>query len=424
MKKKKNKKKSSRISNFFNKIKNSLFDESSYSKSTFSLFEVLIIVLISILFGVILGYVITITKNPVMGVFGNPKLNEVVRTYNEIVNDYYKDVDKNDLADAAIRGMINSLGDPYSNYMDQNTTDDFNEVVDGSFVGIGVSVLFKEHYNYIVEVNEDGPAKKAGLKVDDIILKVDGKDAYDLSGDNLTKLVRGKKGTKVKILVKRGEEEKKITVIRDVIEIPCVKEKTIEYEDKKVGYMAFSTFATNSYVQFKKALNKLEKDNIDALIIDVRNNPGGHLLQTKQILSLFFKKKTVLYQIASKTKTQKVYDNSSDKRSYPVVILINKGSASAAEILASSFRDNYSNSLIVGTTSYGKGTVQQSEELISGNSIKYTTQRWLTSKGNWLGEKGVKPDVEAELGAEYHDNPSMENDNVLQEALKQIKESM
>ena len=319
--------------------------------------------------------------------------------------------------------MIDSLEDPYSNYLDLDDTSDFNETINGSFVGIGVAVNYGKEYSTIVEVYDNSPASKAGLEVGDTIIKVDGNDVKNKVGDELTSLIRGKKGTKFSITVLRGEKEIDFEVTRDVIEIENVDSYVIKSGKNKIGYIYVSTFASNTYSQFYNALSKLEKDDITSLIIDVRGNPGGQLLPTRQILSLFFNKKTVLYQIQSKNSTEKAYSYSNTVRKYPIAILVNKGSASASEVLASCFQDNYKKAKLVGTTTYGKGTVQKSQSLKSGTTIKYTTDKWLTAKGNWIHEKGLVPDIEVEQSEEYYKNPTDENDKVLQEAIKYLKES-
>lgn len=407
----------SNIKDKFISVKKSVLGESD-DKATFSIVEVIIVIFISILFGIMIGYLINFTNNP-----RDSRVEEIVNTYNDIVDEYYSDVDKDKLSDAAIKGMIESLDDPYSNYMDDDVADEFNEKIDGTFVGIGVVVMYDGEYNQVIEVYEDEPAKKAGIKVDDKIISVDDTDVKEVYGEDLVKLIRGKAGTTVKIKVLRGEEEKEFTIKREKVDIKSVENKVFEEDGKKIGYIRIDTFASNTYTQFNKTLKKLEKKNIDSLIIDVRSNPGGHLLQTRQILSLFFNRKTVLYQIKSKNKTTKVHSYTNTTRDYPIVVLIDGGSASASEILASCFKDNYKDATIIGTTSYGKGTVQKSQSLKSGNSIKYTTEKWLTSKGKWLNEKGVKPDVEVKLSDEYFENPTDETDNQLQEAIKKLKES-
>ncbi len=421
VKKKHNKKKTGlfkKIDNKFKKIERRIFKDSD--NSNFSLFEVIIIILISILFGVIIGYLITFSKGSSAS---DSNIEEIVETYHNIVDEYYDNVDKDKISEAAIKGMIDSLEDPYSNYMDTDTTGDFNEQIEGTFVGIGVVVQYTGEYNTIIEVYKGGPAKKVGLKKNDIIIKVDGEDVKNVHGDEIAKKIRGVEGTHVVITVRRGEEELEFDVSRGKIDIPSVSTEIFERDDKKIGYLRIESFAANTYTQFNKALKKLEKKKIDSLILDVRSNPGGHLLQTRQILSLFFDKKTVLYQVQAKKTKKKVYSLSNDKREYPIVVLIDSGSASASEILASCFKENYKNINIIGNKSYGKGTVQKSKSLNSGTSIKYTTEKWLTSKGKWINKKGVKPNIEVSLGEEYVNNPGHETDAQLQKAIEILKES-
>lgn len=391
-------------------------EERDNDDGSFSIFEVLIITVISIFFGIIVGYFV----NPLNRDSESSELNEIMSVYKNIKDNYYGNLDEKKLADAAIKGMVDSLEDPYSNYMDNATTDDFNESVDGEFVGVGVTIIYEDGYNKIIDVNKNGPADKAGLKKGDILLKIDGKDVKEVFGSQITALVRGKKGTKVEFAIKRDNEEKKFTIKRDTIEVVNVTGNIIEKDNKNIGYINISIFSSNTFKQFNKELKKQEKKGIDSLILDVRDNPGGHLNQLNEILSLFFNKKTVLYQMQAKDSKEKVYSLNNEKRDYSIVILMNENSASASEILASCFQDNYKNSLVIGKTSYGKGTVQKSRELNDGTSIKYTVNKWLTSKGKWINEVGVKPDVDIEQSEEYYNSPTQVNDKQLQEALTRI----
>ena len=426
MKKKNNKKKSSllyRIKKRFFKIKDAIIgDLDEEERTSFSIYEVIGIIVISILFGVVVGYVIMYSRYPANQVGNNKALREVVETYQEIANYYYGGMSEAALSEGAIKGMIQSLNDANSNYMDQEVTNTFNETVDGSFVGIGVVIQYKGDYNEVVEVYENGPAEKAGIKVGDVLLKVDGQDIKGVYGDKVASLVRGKSDTMVEFAVMRDEKEKTIKVKRGVVELQSVSSDVINYEDRNIGYIKITTFSDNTSKQFSGALSKIE-ESIDSLVIDVRDNPGGHLQQVTDILSVFFSKGKVLYQIESKEKKDKVTSLTKESRNYPVMVLINRGSASASEILASCFKDNYLNAKVIGITSYGKGTVQKSVSLSSGNSFKYTTQKWLTAKGEWIDGKGVVPDVEVIQSNEYLQNPVYENDVQLQEAFKQIKES-
>lgn len=415
---KKSKKKSDKKvkkDNFFNNLE---FDLENDSK--FSIFEVVIIIFISIVFGIIVGYILTYTRSPLGSVKNNSKLSEIISTYNSIKDNYYKEIDDDTLVNAAVSGMIGSLDDKYSNYMDSSTTDSFNESVEGSFVGIGITIMFDGEYNKIIAVDDKGPSKKS-LKVDDLIVEVSGKDVKGVYGDDLRKLIRGKVGTTVKIKVLRNNKYLTFSIKRTNIEIETVKSNYFDVESKRIGYLDVDVISSNTYKQFNKNLKRLENKNIDSLILDLRDNPGGHLSQTREILSMFFNKKTVLYQLKDKNTKKKIYSFSSETRSYPIVILVNDGSASASEIITSCFMENYKNIRVVGTTTYGKGTVQQSRQLSTGTSIKYTVQEWLTSKGKSINEKGIKPDEELLMNSEYYSNPTYNTDNQLQKAIEILK---
>lgn len=404
-----------KMENFFNTLN---FDLENDSK--FSIFEVVIIIFISIVFGIIVGYVLTYTRSPLGSVKSNSKLSEIISTYNSIKDNYYKEIDDDTLVNAAVSGMIGSLDDKYSNYMDSSTTDSFNESVEGSFVGIGITIMYDGEYNKIIAVDDKGPSNKI-LKVDDLIVEVSGKDVRGIYGDDLKKLIRGKVGTTVKIKVLRNNKYLTFSIKRTNIEIETVKSNFFDVESKRIGYLDVDVISSNTYKQFNKNLKRLENKNIDSLIIELRDNPGGHLSQTKEILSMFFNKKTVLYQLKDKDTKKKIYSSSNETRSYPIVILVNDGSASASEIITSCFMENYNNIKVVGTTTYGKGTVQQSHQLSTGTSIKYTVQEWLTSKGKSINEKGIKPDEELLMNSEYYSNPTYNTDNQLQKAIEILK---
>lgn len=389
--------------------------------SRFSIYEVIVIVLVSILFGIIIGYVVTFTHSSFSSVNNNPKLKELINVYDYIVDEYYDDVDEDKLIDIAVNAMIDSLDDEHSQFIDSSVSSDFNEIVDGAFVGIGATVKIEDDNNIIVDINEDGPAYAAGLRIGDIIINIDGNDTYGMSSTTLSSLIKGIEGSNVNITVNRDGEEINYNVVRSIVEIDVVTGDIIEYDDNKVGLIKINVFSANSYLQFSKVLNDLEGSGIDSLVIDVRGNPGGHLNQVTDILSLFFNKKTILYQIQTKNKVEKVKSKTKDYREYPVAVLINSSSASASEILASCFKDNYKNSIIVGTNSYGKGSIQKSKSLISGSTIKYTTEKWLTSKGKSIDKNGIIPDVIIEQNDDFFEDNNYENDLQLQEALKNIK---
>lgn len=384
--------------------------------STFNLTEVIIIVILAILFGGVVGALIAI---------GNQKmdahLEEFYTTYQDITTEYYKKVDKTKLVEAAIEGMVDYLGDPYSTYMDNDETETFNQTVDGEYKGIGVTVSIVDEKPVVVSMFDSSPAKKAGVKVGDIIVKVNDESTAGKSLDQVVLMI--KKESNVRLTVSRDGKEKTYEIALTDVMIPSVSSKVISKDDKKIGVISVSVFAANTYQQFLDKLNSLEKKKMDSLIIDVRDNPGGHLSQVTEILSLFLDKSKILYQIDSNGKKTKVYSSTNDKKTYPVAVLINEGSASASEILAGAMKESYK-AVIVGKKSYGKGTVQKEYSLSSGSSIKFTTERWLTPKGNSINKKGISPDVSVDLGDEYQDDPRDENDKQLQTAIDELVKKM
>lgn len=383
-------------------------------KDFFSSFEVVIIIIISLVFGIVLGSVITINRGSTKG---NSELNEFITTYNNIINNYYKKVDQKKLINAAIEGMVSYLNDPYSIYMTKSEAKSFKETIDGSYEGIGATITITNEGVKVVDVFRDSPADKAGLKIGDLITKVNGKNTDNQKLDDVVEMIKSKDVSKV--LIKRDGKTKTISIKIGQVEVPSVSSDIIKKDDQKIGVINVSIFAANTYKQFSDNLNDLEKKNIDSLIIDVRDNAGGHLDQVSKVLSLFIKKDKVIYQIESKGKKKKYYANGKKDKKYKVVVLMNGSSASASEILAAAMKESYGATL-VGEKSYGKGTVQKEYFLNSGASFKYTVESWLTPKGNSINGKGITPDIVEKLNNSYYENPSYESDNQLQRALQEL----
>ena len=407
-----------KLSAVIKKTKKKLNFKKIFSKNKddgFNIFEVVVIIFISVLFGIIVGCIISTSNLGLVGKEASEELQEVISTYTNIVDEYYEDVDEKDLMNAAISGMVSILNDPYSTYLDNNQTYSFNQSVDGEYVGLGITITWTDGDCTITEVVKDSPAEKAGLKVDDLIVAVDKNDITKSTLEEISQLLTGKKGTSVKLEVMREGERLKLEVTRDIIQIQSVFSSI---KDNNIGYIKIDNFAANTFKQFEKELKKLEKKKIESLIIDVRCNTGGRLNQVNEILDMFLGKNVEIYRIETKGKQKKVYTTDKTTRNYPVVVLVDEGSASASEILAPAFHDKYKKATIVGVTTYGKGSIQKAVELPGGSSLKYTTQRWLTSKGKSLQDKGLNPDVVIEQSKEYYDNPTDENDAQLQKALE------
>ena len=392
----------------------------SKEKESYSFDEVFSITIFSLLLGVLACFSILTILNKGKNYFVLSKeLAKFVDAYDAIVNNYYKEVDKDKLVESAINGMVSSIGDEYTSYSDKDVTDNFNEAVNGKYMGIGALIMKSENDLVIYKVFEDSPSYKAGLKDGDIILKLDDKDTKDMSVNDIASIVKNDDNKEVKLLVKRGEENLDITIVKDMVELPVVSGKVINHNDKKIGYISLSIFSSVASEQFNKELVKLEKEGISGLVIDVRGNSGGYLTTVTDIVSYFLKKGDIIYKLEVNDKVTVRKDKTKESRDYPVAVLIDKNSASASEILASSIKESY-NGYVVGTNSYGKGTVQQTLVLSDGSMIKYTIEKWLTPLGNWINEEGVIPTNYVELSSEYLNNPVFENDNQLNEALELV----
>ena len=377
-----------------------------------------IIMIIAILFGFLIGNVVSFTKKETTNSSVPSELKEFVDTYNDIVNNYYDKVNKEELIDAGIKGMINYLDDPYATYFDGTSSTNFNQTLEGNYEGVGIEVTLDNNKVKITKVFADTPAKKAGIKVGDYITKVNGESVEGKSLSDVVSLIKTAKNKEVEITITRDNQEKTMKVTRTTVDMPYTSSKVYEENGKKIGYLKIEMFSNNITKQVKKELESLKKKNIDKLVIDVRDNPGGYLTQVTEILSLFMTKKDVIYQLQTKNNKEKVYSTSSKATySYPVVVLINENSASASEILASAFKETY-NAEIVGVNSYGKGTVQKTGDLNNGDTIKYTVQKWLTPKGNWINEKGVTPTKEVKLELKENETLTEDNDNQLKAAIE------
>lgn len=392
----------------------------SKEKESYSFDEVFSITIFSLLLGVLACFSVLTILNKGKNYFVLSKeLAKFVDAYDAIVNNYYKEVDKDKLVESAINGMVSSIGDEYTSYSDKDVTDNFNETVNGKYMGIGALIMKSENDLVIYKVFEDSPSYRAGLKDGDIILKLDDKDTKDMSVNDIARIVKNDGNKEVKLLVKRGEENLDITIVKDMVELPVVSGKVINHNDKKIGYISLSIFSSVASEQFNKELVKLEKEGISGLVIDVRGNSGGYLTTVTDIASYFLKKGDIIYKLEVNDKVTVRKDKTKESRDYPVAVLIDKNSASASEILASSIKESY-NGYVVGTNSYGKGTVQQTLVLSDGSMIKYTIEKWLTPLGNWINEEGVIPTNYVELSSEYLNNPVFENDNQLNKALELV----
>jgi carboxyl-terminal processing protease len=407
--------------NVFKKVKKEKIKEEK--KATFELWEVLVIALVaSLIMSLSTGYVVYKSKsdNDCSKVVNSKYLAEFVSSYNNIIDNYYDKVDENALVDAAINGMLTYLGDPYTTYLNETSTDMLTSSLTGTYEGIGVEVQSNtDNKIVILKVFADSPASKAGIKVNDIITAVNGTDVTGKSTTDVVKLIKESTNSKVTMSVLRDTQTLSFDLERQTLYVPAITSKTYEQNNKKVGYIFISKFSDTVYEQFKKELTKLEDTKIDSLVIDVRNDTGGYLTGATKIAELFLKKGKVIYSLQSKTKKETTKDETEDSRDYKVYVLINHGSASASEILAAALKYSYGSTLM-GITTYGKGKVQQTSSLSDGSMFKYTSAKWLTPNGDCIDGVGLKPDIEVVQNDAYTDNPTEENDTQLQTALTEI----
>lgn len=348
----------------------------------------------------------------------NSKFEPVFEAYETLKSDYYKDLDDNVLIDGMIDGMMEATGDKHTSFFNAQETKDFLEEMSGEYYGIGALIYQTEDNNVsISKVFKDSPAKKAGLQIGDMFISINGESALGKTPDEVSKILRSSDNKIANVVVKRGEEELSFEIEKSMIEITSVESEVL---DNNIGYIGISTFSSLTDNQFTEELNNLEKQGIDSLIIDLRGNGGGYLSTVTNIISRFVDRQTPIYQIKSRDNTEVYYSLNDSKLDYKLVILIDENSASASEIMCSALKEQY-DAILVGKTTYGKGTVQEMHNLTNNTMFKYTTEEWLSSEGNTINDVGVKPDYEVELGEEYFSDPTMENDAQLQKAIELLK---
>lgn len=347
--------------------------------------------------------------------------DSLYETYDTIMSEYYKDVDSDKLIEGAINGMLESLDDEHTMYFDKKSKEEFDSELSGNYYGIGAQIqLTSDETIKITKVFDDSPAKKAGLKEEDVFVSVDG---TSVKGKNATEVANMLKSDSVKtstIVVKRNDKELTFKVTKENITLFSVSSEMLDNNGKNVGYLSVSIFGQKTYSQFKDALTKLEKQDMDSLIIDLRGNTGGYLSTVTNMLEEFIDKGNVIYQIQSSSGVKQYKTVKASEKKYKIVVLIDGGSASASEIMSAAMKEVYGATL-VGQTTYGKGTVQTTKNLSNGSMIKYTIEKWLTPSGKNIDKEGIKPDYEIELGDSYKNNPTKENDAQLQKALDLLK---
>jgi len=326
-------------------------------------------------------------------------LEKLKKTYQLIQSKSLTQAEHDKLVDGAIHGMLEALDDPFTTYMNRQESEQFNENISSSFQGIGAEVTVEDGRVTIVSPMKGSPAEKAGLHAGDIIISVNTDKLEGLTLSQAVMKIRGPKGTQAKLgVIRKGSTEPiEIIIVRDDIPVETVYSEMVT---STIGKIELRQFSSNTAVRFKEELTRLESKGMKALIIDVRNNPGGLLPVVVNIAENFISKGKPIVQIENRSgaRDATLSENAEGPRTYPTAVLINKGSASASEILAGVLQEGAGGKLI-GETTFGKGTVQVTyeREMGDGSNIKMTTYKWLTPNGNWIHKKGIEPDIPVEL---------------------------
>ena len=321
-------------------------------------------------------------------------LTEVLR---QIEKNYVEPQDDQKLVQGAIKGMVQSL-DPHSSFLSKDEHQDLLSETKGSFSGIGIEITVRDNVLTVVSPIEGSPAYKAGMQAGDKIIKIDGKVAADMTLPEAVKSIRGEKGTKVTLTVMREGAEKPLefTVIRDVIPIRSVRSTVLS---PKIAYVRISNFQSKTTNDLSAELEKLENGRkLEGLILDLRNNPGGLLSQAIDVSDLFLDS-GVIVSTKGRESSQDMKASAHKKktdRTYPIIVLVNGGSASAAEIVAGALQDN-KRALILGTKTFGKGSVQTIIPLSDGSGLRLTTAMYYTPSGRSIQANGIVPDVEVKF---------------------------
>ncbi|MDD4237855.1 MAG: S41 family peptidase [Desulfotomaculaceae bacterium] len=327
---------------------------------------------------------------PLAGASGAGTFEEILNYVQEM---HISNPQKEILYDGAINGLVDTLDDPYTVYMNPDEFEDFSNSMQGTFVGVGIELVPGESYPSVLRTIEGSPAEKAGIKAGDIIIKVDGTDIFKESLPMIVREIRGPDGTMVRLTVRReGREDFDLEVLRSSINLPTVRSELLE---DGIGYIEINNFGSSTAGDFKDALTTLKTDGTDKLILDLRNNPGGYLHTAVQIAGNFLARDELVVSTVDHDNKREAYRTQSEPicKDMPVAILVNTGSASASEILAGALQD-YGVAALIGDRTFGKGTVQTVIPLKAGGALKLTTAKYHTPNDRVIDHMGLEPDIQ------------------------------
>lgn len=353
-----------------------------------TIFGIILIALISSI-GTIVGLCFALSFDSKTA--GN--LTRLIGAMRFIESQYVQEVDEDKLIDGAISGMVRSLGDPHSIYLEPRLYNQLKAETSGSFGGIGVYMGFKEKSVYILGVIPESPGEKVGLLAGDLILAVNSQPIEEIDPAEVALKIHGEVGTKVELLIRReGEEDKTYTITREVIKVQTVAGKML---NDREGYIKISNFSENTGQEFKAKMKELEQQGMKGFILDLRQNPGGLITSCVEIAQEIVPAGTIV-SVIKRDGEKEVYTSNLQQVKFPIVVLIDKNSASASELLSGALQDTKA-ALIVGEKSYGKGSVQTVVPMFQDDGIKLTIARYYTPNGRNIDGTGISPDVEVAL---------------------------
>lgn len=342
-------------------------------------------------------------------------------TWSSIKSKYFKkDITDIELFYGAMDGLVQSLEDPYSVFMNPEESKAFDEEIRGEFEGIGAEIGIRNNRLTIIAPLPDTPADKAGVRSGDKIYLIDDYDTTNISLDKAVHLIRGQKGTDVILMVMREEEDAplEIKITRGRINVVSVRYEIKKLDNKNVGYISISHFSDDTQVEFDKAIRKIFRQDVNGVILDLRNNPGGYLSMAVEVAGYWVDGKLVVREKFSDGAIQDYYgQGQAELDGIKTIVLVNEGSASASEIVAGALQD-YQLATILGEQTFGKGSVQELEKLEDGSAVKLTVAEWLTPNENSINDVGITPDIEVEMTYEDYNE---ERDPQLEKALEFFK---
>lgn len=368
----------------------------------FGLLSVIIIIIITAIVSALATGIIVTSNSDGINITNydlkdDKNLQEFIDLYKTILSKYYDDIDKEGMIKAAEEGMLNFLGDKYTTILSDS---DYSTMMDGlkdEYEGIGITI----EGNIIRDVTANSPAEKAGLLINDEIVTINNTNVQNLTSSEISNLIKNNNVDTVSLVIRRSGELNNYTIKKSNLAYPYAEGEIID--NTTIGYLKISAFSEKLADQVEKEVTKLENNNINGLIIDLRNNGGGYLSAANETASIFLKKGLTIYSLTTNSNTTTIKDETDEYKEYRLVVLVNKQTASAAEILAAALKQSYGATL-VGTQTYGKGKVQQISSLKSGETVKYTTAKWLTPSGVCIDGVGLNVDYNLDLVYNYNEN--------------------